>query len=434
MMDSKLLTEIENKINTLDIFDTHEHLMLESERIKKELDFFSVFGAYTNTSLISAGLKMSELKILCDNKKQLNDKWRIFQPFWEFIKYTDDGLVIKTAVNDLFGITEISFEGIKKVNQELKSSNQPGYFKKIIQDKCRINYILNDIDKLEEYGISFTQPDSDIFLPVIRLDHLLDINSAIKIKKLEEEYNITLTCLDNLLDLLDKCFDERRGNIFAVKTAIGYSRDLFFDISLKSDAERVFQKLLSLNDFCNRRNDCLSLNEIKPLQDYLFHYVINKAMEYNLPVQIHTGILDSNANDVRNSNPLNLINLFLLYKNVIFDIFHGGYPYSDELITLAKMYPNVFVNLCWLPQYATTIYRDILSLAIDILPLNKIFGFGGDYFFIEGTYAAQKLARKTISTVLYQKVIEKNLTIDDATVIAENYFYKNAFKVYMKKN
>jgi uncharacterized protein len=430
--DLKLYEELKEMISGINIFDAHEHLMYESERRNTILDFFIVFNAYTVTGLKGAGLEDNDAKVLTDPHIDIERKWNIFYPYWEFIKHTCDADIIKITLSDIFEVNELTLNSVKKINAILEASKGQQYYEKILREKCKIKFILNDVDKLEEYGISKIETDYDYFLPVIRLDHMLEINSAEKINQIEKENNVSINKFLDFLELIDHNFEKRKNKIYALKIAIAYSRSLYFDFTSYSDAEKVFLKLMRLNNFTGRRNDSISLAEIKKLQDYLFHYLINKAIEYNLPVQIHTGILDENSNDVRNSNPTHLTNLFLKYKNVVFDIFHIGYPYTDELITMVRMFPNVFINMCWIPQFSASLYEDTLTLLMDIVPSNKIFGFGGDYLFIEGTYAAQKKAREIITKVLLKKVEDKNLSIEEANVLAERLLFNNAENIYLK--
>ncbi|MCL4418225.1 MAG: amidohydrolase [Actinobacteria bacterium] len=432
MSDLKCFKELKNIVDSLNIFDSHEHLMYESERRQKEIDFFIIFNAYTSTSMISAGLKEKDVKKLRDPQISPEIKWQIFSPYWELIKHTDDATVIKIAAADIFEVDEINLMGIKKINEKIRKFNNSDYYKQILNEKCRIKYILNDIDKLEEYGICKIEPDYDYFLPVIRLDYMMDVNSAEKLNQIEKENDTCINRFSDFLEIVDAIFEKRKEKIYALKTAIAYSRSLNFEMVTYSDAEKIFVKILNLNNFYNRRIDCISQDEIKILQDYIWHYMLNKAIEYNLPVQIHTGILDENANDIRNSNPTYLINLFLKYKNATFDIFHLGYPYTDELITIVKTFPNVYMNMCWIPQFSSQLYKNTLKLLIDILPANKIFGFGGDYLFLEGTYSAQKIAKDIIAKVLSKKVTEKRLSIEEAAGFAERLLYKNAVDIYLK--
>ena len=122
----------------------------------------------------------------------------------------------------------------------------------------------------------------------------------------------------------------------------------------------------------------------------------------------------------------------LKYRNTDFDIFHVGYPYTDELIAMIKMYPNCYINMCWIAELSKNLYKNILNLLIDIIPSNKIFGFGGDYLFIEGTYAAQKIAREAITEVLYERILNKYFSIEEAIEFAEMILNKNPKSIYLK--
>jgi uncharacterized protein len=45
--------------------------------------------------------------------------------------------------------------------------------------------------------------------------------------------------------------------------------------------------------------------------------------------------------------PGNLCPLLARYPDARFVLMHIAYPYSDELVSIAKHYPNVWVDLCW---------------------------------------------------------------------------------------
>ncbi|MCL5071262.1 MAG: hypothetical protein M1308_10270, partial [Actinobacteria bacterium] len=230
MTDLKPFNELKNVVDSLNIFDSHEHLMYESERRQKKIDFFIIFNAYTNTSMISAGLTEKNAKKLRDPQVSPEIKWQIFSPYWELIKHTDDANVIKIAAADIFEVYEINLKGIKKINEKIRKFNNSDYYKWILNEKCRIKYILNDIDKLEEYGICKIEPDYDYFLPVIRLDYMMDVNSAEKLNQVEKENDTCINRFSDFLEIVDAIFEKRKEKIYALKTAIAYSRSLNFEM------------------------------------------------------------------------------------------------------------------------------------------------------------------------------------------------------------
>jgi len=427
---NKLFEDIRNSINEIRIFDTHEHLMYESERRTKKLDFFTFFSGYASTDLMSAGLKLQDFQRLRNQSVDLKTKWDIFYPYWELIKNTTYSRVIITVAKDIYGVNSINLDNIEKITDKINKFKGLEYYKDILKEKSKIEFVLNDLD-INELGIEMREPDEDYFLPVMRFDDIFELNSAEKIAKLEQEKDINIHSLSDFIDLIDKTFEERKNKIYAFKIGIAYNRSIFFEDVVYADAEKSFLKVLKLDKF-DSYQDSIPLLEIKPFQDYMYHYCIRKAIKYGLPIQIHTGILEGNYNDLRNSNPLYLTKLLLKYREAKFDIFHIGYPFTDELIAMIKMYPNCYINLCWIPQISKNLYKNALNLIIEILPSNKVFGFGGDYFFVEGTYAAQKIAREAIIEVLYEKVLHKYFSIEEAIGFAKRILNSNPKNVYLK--
>jgi predicted TIM-barrel fold metal-dependent hydrolase len=57
---------------------------------------------------------------------------------------------------------------------------------------------------------------------------------------------------------------------------------------------------------------------------------------------------------------------------------HIAYPYSDELIALAKHFPNAYIDMCWSWSINPYHAAEFVRRALHGLPLNKLFMFGGD--------------------------------------------------------
>ena len=130
----------------------------------------------------------------------------------------------------------------------------------------------------------------------------------------------------------------------------------------------------------------------------MFHQTMQLADAYGVPVQIHTGIQAGNRGVVTNSRPTLLTNIFLLYPRISFDLFHISYPYQNELSALAKSFPNVYADFCWAHVISPEVARRTMAEFLDTVPVNKIFGFGGDYHYPELSYAHAKMARQILQT------------------------------------
>ena len=160
------------------------------------------------------------------------------------------------------------------------------------------------------------------------------------------------------------------------------------------------------------------------------HKVIHCAIDYNLPIQIHTGLHDGNGNFLVNSNPLHLVNLFIEYPEARFALFHAGYPYQGETAALAKNFPNVYADLCWVHIISPWVARQTLHEWLETIPGNKIFAFGGDCLFVEETYAHARMARDNVARVLAEKVGIRYLIEEEALKLAHRLLRENAIQFF----
>ena len=158
----------------------------------------------------------------------------------------------------------------------------------------------------------------------------------------------------------------------------------------------------------------------------MLHQIIRQAVERGLPIQVHTGLQEGNGNVITNSRPSHLIPLFIRYPRARFDLFHAGYPYHHELTTLAKNFPNVYADLCWIPIVSPTLATAILHEWLETIPVNKIFAFGGDFIIVEGAYGHSRMARQVVARVLAEKVEAGYFAEDEAVLFGRMILRDNA--------
>ena len=431
MEDNKLVKEINEEVSSMPIFDTHEHLLSEEERRTKSLDVFYLFSHYVGSDLISSGMPEAEFNSLFDQNMEIEKRWIFFSPYLENVKNTSYYRIVAESVKDLFQIEDINKNTYKDLSKKMESTKTQDWYDFILNKKCNIKYMLDFIENMP--GIidqkPLKRPDS---IAVKNFEDIISVCCMEDIFRFEKIYNTNIYKFKDYLAMIDKIFEESKENGYRVlKIVIAYFRTIRFDEVIFAEADKIFSKLFTLKDYgFFERVDFLSKDELKPLQDYLIHHIIQKAIEFNWPVQIHTGLLNGNRNDVSNANPCFLINLFMKYKTCNFDIFHAGFPYTNELITICKEFSNVYFDLCWVQQISFKLYKEVLSLVIETIPSNKIFGFGGDNFILECTYGSQKIVRKIVSEILSEKVKDGYFTYDQAIKMAEKILYLNPKAVY----
>jgi len=124
------------------------------------------------------------------------------------------------------------------------------------------------------------------------------------------------------------------------------------------------------------------------------------------------------------------MNTFLLYPRVQFDIFHLSFPYQEELVALARSFPNVYADFCWAFTISPAVSLRMIDEFLDAVPINKIFLFGGDCKHPELTYAQAKLARQSAARALARRVEVGWCTEQEALTIGKALLYDNAARLY----
>ncbi|MCK5137002.1 MAG: amidohydrolase family protein [Bacteroidales bacterium] len=237
-------------------------------------------------------------------------------------------------------------------------------------------------------------------------------------RALEEGFQIG--SLDDYLEYCDHLFHKNiESKAVCVKNSLAYSRSLDFEDVPYEVAKDLF----------DRPSGSLSQDDAKKIQDFLFHWIIQKSIGYDLPIQIHTGYLAGNRNTLDNGKPVKLNNQFLKYPDAKFVLFHGGYPWTGEYAAFGKMFPNVYLDLVWLPQISREEAIHALDEMFDCVPYNRFF-WGGDCTFIEESVGSLEYGKEVVAEVLAKRVERGLLTEDVAFDMLQRIFRENAIEVY----
>lgn len=414
---------IREAVNRVQIIDTHEHLIQEKERVAGEVDVFEIFlSHYASSDLVSSGMSTEDLAKVRDKNIPLEKRFTIFKPFWDLIQNTGYARAINIAVKDLYGLDRIDENTCRELSIRMKEANKNGLYRWILKERSGIEVsILDSLSPVDAV-------DREFFVPVARFDGFATVRSKAEVEALGRACGRPIHSFSNLKEALERRFEGVSGTIVGVKIGLAYLRDLYFDKVAEKEAEEVFVNIYKEDN----KEGGVSFREARPYQDFIVHRIIQLAAKWNLPVQIHTGIQEGNENVITNSKPTLLINLFREYKEVKFDVFHGAYPYTGELAVLAKNFPNVYIDMCWLHVISPFWARQALSDWLDTVPLNKILGFGGDYIFVEGVYGHSVIARENVARVLTDKVEEGAITEIQAVKIAQRLLRDNAYELFLK--
>ena len=150
------------------------------------------------------------------------------------------------------------------------------------------------------------------------------------------------------------------------------------------------------------------------------------CIEHNLPFKIHTGYYAGNDRmPVDRIKSGNLCTLLAKYIDCRFVLMHIAYPYSSELVSLAKHYRNVYADLCWAWSIDPYSSCDFVRRFIHAAPANKLFAFGGDTGWPTSATAYAIQSRRWLNRALQSEVDDGLLTEAEAIELSTRFMRGN---------
>jgi hypothetical protein len=413
-----VVQELIDYMNTLEIIDTHEHLPNESERLKQQVDFSTLFSQYCQSDLFASGM---DLNRFFSPEVDVEEKWNVFQPHYERIKNGSYARAARLAMERFYGLNDLrSVNDAYVITERIRDGNKPGLYKRVLKDACRLRTALNF------GGMSV---DREYFTPVEYMTHYTDVSSQDALESFAGELGVVPRTLSEYVDSLgEMLYRKKEQGLRGIKFQYAYMRDLAFESVTTADAERVFNRIFEESQ--GWRAQVLGYEERRPLQNYLVHRFVELAGKFDLTVVFHTGIQAGFRNKPDNARPERLWNLVNRYTNTRFVLLHSGIPWVEEAAMLAKYFANVYLDMAWMHIISPQISVRALSEWVDLVPRNKILGFGGDYHIVEKVYGHLTMAKENIAKVLAGKVEERIMTDEEARAWAKALLHDNPAEVY----
>jgi hypothetical protein len=203
----------------------------------------------------------------------------------------------------------------------------------------------------------------------------------------------------------------------ALKNALAYDRDIYFDEPDENLASRAWGKASP------------SLTERKAFGDWVVDRLCRLAGERDIPMQMHLGTAI-----IRGSHPLNVAGLLERHPRTRFLLMHLAYPWSRDLLGMAFVYRNIWLDLTWSWLISPSHFKLALHEAIEVMPDESRMMLGGDNWHIEETFAAMKRARQLIGEVLEEKVVAGYFQEADARRLASKILRENAIGFFKLKS
>jgi hypothetical protein len=216
-----------------------------------------------------------------------------------------------------------------------------------------------------------------------------------------------LQSLSSVLDLLSELHK------LGLKNALAYDRPVNFD---DIDEE------LARSAWGNRDPGEAAR---KAFGDVVVDRLCRLAADREIPVQMHLG-----TGLIRSSRPLEAAGLIERNPRTRFLLMHLAYPWTDELLGMAFVYRNVWLDLTWSWLLSPNRFTEVIRQAIDVLPDESRMMLGGDTWHVEETYGAIGLARRLLSDALERCVRSGQFRYGDAERLARKILQENALRFF----
>jgi predicted TIM-barrel fold metal-dependent hydrolase len=394
-------------LKEIEVVDAHEHLPPEKVRLENKVDVFTLFSHYTVGDLSASGMPKESLENIRNHTISLSKRWKLFAPYLEHIKYGSYARPAYIAAKEFYGFDDINEKNYKLLSEKIKENNKPGIYHRVLREKCNIRVALTQSGR--------TDYDLDLLVPLMWVDNY----AAVKSKKAVETNAVNLgekvNSLDDYIEIIRKGLEKWKSEgVVGIKMG---SRP--FKTPIRSQADITFKNII--------RNEKKKLPELNPLYIYLIEEMLDMASDLGLVVAVHTGMWG----DFRTLDPQHMIPIIERHPKTKFDIYHLGVPYVRETVIIGKNFPNVWLNLCWCHIISPKITCRAMDELIDLVPVNKIIAFGGDYGLpVEKVYGHLMMARENVVKVLGKRIKERLLTENEAIDIAKKWFYNNPKELY----
>ena len=413
-------TDLAVAIDSLALVDTHEHLGTEDQWVGDTPDILKdLFMNYVAADLAVAGATDVALRRLVDPAAgDLDSRFAGIRDAWEATRLTGYGEAVRLIAREVYGLDAITPEGLETAQRKLEGLQQPGERLRLLRDVAGLDHV--QIDDFEWA----CEPDAsgpEFFLYDVSWASFA--RGDVDVEDVLHETRVEISTLDDLREAMAAIFDRYGSCAVAVKAQHAYSRTLRWEERTDDEAATALRAVLAGGD--------VDVATRLALGDWCWARGVELAIEHNLPFKLHTGHHAGTG-----SMPIdwvragNLCPLLARYPEARFVLMHASYPYTDELVSIAKHYPNVWVDLCWAWSIDPYTSADFVRRFLHAAPSNKLFAFGGDTFRPTSAVAYSIQARRGLRRALEAEVVDGSLTEQEALAVAHRLMHDNQYACF----
>ncbi|WP_151737728.1 amidohydrolase family protein [Paenibacillus tengchongensis] len=324
--------------------------------------------------------------------------------------------MVRKEMIDLLGLDPaISDDALIQARNERYAASPKAYVDLLLQDAGMESMLV-------DYGF----PVMGSRLAAEELDWFHEVTSAVptrRIHRVEATFHPMFEQKLPFGELEDMYLAELRDEVencgtIAYKTVIAYHTGLGIRPIGRAEAAASYERFLS--------NPSDRAAE-KDIRDYLVLQAFELCMDYDIPIQMHSGAGDAPMIDVKLSSPL-LMHEILSdphYRSLKIIFIHTAYPFVEEAGYLVNQYPSVYLDLSSMIPFSSIGVRPKLRQIFEMAPFTKVL-YGSDGFTIpEVSWLGARVIRKELGLLLTdlvgERIIDEAYAYDAASlVLSEN--------------
>ncbi|MBN1642539.1 MAG: amidohydrolase family protein [Anaerolineae bacterium] len=408
---SRTARDLYDAISRFTIVDAHEHLPAEAEYLSHRYAGPNMFaGGYVWHDLESAGMSSAFKETLRQGgERPVETWWPQIRPYWQHVQHTSYARALRITARDLFGVGAIDDRTIHVLAERVAADNTPGLYRRVLQERCGIRLSITCVEQVafpDDPGLRGLSP------AIAQWAHApwdrarvaaLAAQSGGEVRSLADAVSAIQALLRR---------DLARG-------ALGFK--------IRVGDYRAPDPRAAEAQFRQAREATAPPSPLNALRDYLTDRCFDVAAAADAPVAVHTGYWG----DFRELDPKYMLGIAARRRDVRYDVFHLGMPMIRDAILIGKSYPNVTLNLTWCPVISQVQTRRALDEILDMVPLNKVSAFGGDYrVAVHKVWGHLVMARECVAAALGDRIDGESLDREEALRIAHMWFYDNPLRIY----
>jgi len=413
-------TDVARAIDELYLVDTHEHLTREQAWVESPRDILQdLFANYVPADLVVAGATPDAVERLLDpSAGDLESRLAGVRNAWGAVRHTGYGEAVRLIASEVYGLDELTLDGLARAQARLEELQQPGAMLRLLHETARLDHV--QIDDFT-WACDADPAGPDFFL--YDLSWLKFCNGVIEAEEILDETEIEVRGLEDLRAAMAAIFGRYAACAIAVKSQHAYNRTLRWEERTDEEAQSALAAVLGGGEI----EEATRLT----LGDWCWARGVELAIEHNLPFKVHTGYYAGHSGMPVDRIPAgNLCALLARYPEARFVLMHTAYPYTDELVAIAKHYPNVWVDMCWAWSIDPYSSLDFVRRFLHAVPMNKLFAFGGDTFSPTNSVAYSIQVRRWLTRALEAEVGAGDLTEQDAVRVAHRLMRENQYECF----